>query len=274
MFLLLILFGCEKEDIQSIPKIEGLSLYWDHEVFGEEGRRLRFEMTTTNEYNNDYEFEFNTSIKDKTITARLEKSINNGNCQYFPMPSLDDDDPNKCNANGSFYLLDKELNMDNYSLKIITPTFEVTSELNITDEKVMLDIPINKHLKSSIKEVYPIPKNLLFGSIIYQGSNNTSDAEEFLNYLTSLGLFKTTVPNYPYRHLNVEENGYPATSTWEPDNHSIKFLYNLNNVDFNTIFEKSKEYFNQTNLNIYLYTSFGDQSIMSKTDGITVVFAN
>ena len=68
-------------------------------------------------------------------------------------------------------------------------------------------------------------------------------------------------------------NRYPPESHWEPDYHSIGFLYKMNNADFKTIFEESKKYFNQTNLNIYLYTSNGDQGYMSKTEGIAVVCA-
>jgi hypothetical protein len=270
---MLSIFGCENDDKMSLPTINGLSLYWDHEVFGNEGRRLRFEGYTTNEFDNDYGLEFFTSIKDKSITARLVKSIDKGKCQYFPMPVVGDDDPNKCHASGDFYLSDEELDSGIYSLKIITPSFEVTSELIVTDETVTLRIPVNEYLKSSIKNVYPIPKNILFGSVVYQGSNNTNDVEAFFDNLTNLGLIETTVPNYAYRHLSVDGNGYPLESHWEPDNHSIGFIFKMNNIDFRTIFEESKTYFNQTNLNLYLYTSNGDQGFMSKTEGITVVYA-
>ena len=143
----------------------------------------------------------------------------------------------------------------------------------MTDEKVTLKIPTNKFIKSSIENVYPIPPNLLFGSLVYEGSSNTNDAENVLDSLTELGLSQTTVPNYPYRHLTVDENEHRPVSHWEPDNHSIGFLYKMNNTDFKTIFEESKKYFNQTNLNIYLYTSNGDQGFMSKAEGITVVYA-
>lgn len=271
--LILAIFSCENDDRLSIPTINGLSLYWDHEVFGDEGRRLRFEGSTTDEFDNNYELEFNTSVEDKSITVRLTKSIDKGKCQFFPMPVVGDDDPNKCNSSGDFYLSDKELDNGVYSLKIIMPSFEVTSELTVTDEKVTLKIPTNNFLKSSIENVYPIPPNLLFGSLVYQGSSNTIDAEIFLDNLSKLGLIQTTVPDYPYRHLTVDENGNRPVSHWEPDNHSIGFLYKMNNTGFKTIFEESKKYFNQTNLNIYLYTSNGDQGFMSKTEGITVVYA-
>lgn len=270
--ILLTIFSCENDEGLSIPTINGLSLYWDHEVFGDEGRRLRFEGSATNEFDNDYDLEFNTWVVGKSIIVRLNQSIDKGKCQFFPMPVVGNDDPNKCSASGEFYLSDKELNNGVYSLKIIMPSFEVTSELTLTDEKVTLKIPTNKFLETSIENVYPIPPNLLFGSLVYQDSSDTDDAEIFLDYLTELGLSQTTVPDYPYRHLTVDENGLLPISHWEPDNHSIGFLYKMNNTDFKTIFEESKKYFNQTNLNMYLYTSNGDQAFMSKTEGITVVY--
>jgi hypothetical protein len=273
VLLIAAIFGCENDDGLSIPTINGLSLYWDHEVFGEEGRRLRFEGSTTNEYDNDYELEFSTSVVDNTVTVRLTKSIDKGKCQYFPMPVTGDDKPKKCNASGDFYLSDEELRNGVYFLKFIMPTFEITSELIVTDEKITLDIPTNTFLESSIENVYPIPPNLLFGTIVYRGSSNTNDAENFLDYLTDFELIEITVPNYPYRHLTVDENGHRPVRHWNPDNHSIGFLYKMTNTDFKTIFEESKDYFNKTNLNIYLYTSNGDQGFMSKSEGITVVYA-
>lgn len=267
------IFSCDNDDSLPIPTINGLSLYWDHEVFGDEGRRLRFEGFTTNEFDNDYDLEFNTSINDKSITTTLVKTIDKGKCQWFPMPSTGDDDPNKCNASGGFYLTDKELYNGIYSLTIIMPSFKVTSKLTVTDEMVTLDIPANEHLSSSIKYVYPIPKNILFGSVVYKGSNNTNDANEFLVYLSNLGLIETTVPNYPYRHLAVDETGRITNSNWQDDNYSIGVLYKMNNVDIKTIFEESKKYFDQTNLNISLFTSNGDEAHFSKSEGVTIVYS-
>lgn len=273
VLLIISIFSCDNGENLSIPTIDGLSLYWDHEVFGDEGRRLRFEATTTNKFDNEYDLAFSTSVVNMTITVSLIKSIDNGKCPFFPMPTGGDNDPNKCNASGEFYLSDKELDTGVYALKIIMPSFEVTSTLTVSSEKVSLGIPTNSFLESSTETVYPIPPNLLFGTIVYKGSGNTNDAENFLDYLTDLGLNQTTVPDYPYRHLTVDENGQRPVSHWEPDNHSIGFLYKMNTTDFKTIFEKSKEYFYQRDLDIYLYTSFGDQARLSKSDGITVVYS-
>ena len=171
-----------------------------------------------------------------------------------------------------FYLRDKELINGIYSLRIVTPYFEVASELTVADEQMTLDIPTNNYLESLIKHVYPIPKDVLFGGVFHQDSNDTKDAEDFFDDLLNLGLTKITLPNYPYRYLKVDANGSPMESHWEPDNHAIEFLYKMNNVDFKSIVEVSKKHFNQTNLNINLFTSNGDEGHMSKTEGITVVY--
>jgi len=263
--------GCGNDDTAPMPPIDGLSLYWDHEVFGDEGRRLRFAFNSTNEFASDYDMAFKYSIDGNSITARLVKSIDNGKCPYFPMPSIEPDDPGKCSASGGFYIPDDELNNGIYSFKIITPYFEVTSGLTITDERITLTTPPNEQLASSVDHVYPIPEDLLFGSVVFEGSNNKQDAENFFNDLISSGVTAVTVPNYPYRHLRVDENGQANERHWEPDNHLIGFLYRMNN-DFNTVVEVSKRHFSQTTLNIYLYTGNGDQGIMEQGKAAVVVY--
>jgi hypothetical protein len=216
---------------------------------------------------------FSSAIHDNVIKATLTGSIDDGKCQYFPMPTPGNYDPNKCFASGGFHLPDKTLSNGIYTLKIITPFFEVSSDLSVTDELVSLDIPSNGYLESSIKEVFPVPKDLLSGAVVYQGSVNTGDAEGFLNYLENLGLIETAVPNHPYRNLMVDDSGHPLNRDREPDSHTIGLLYKMNNVGFKTIFEESKKYFDQNDLDINLYSSNGDQAILSKSEGITVVYA-
>ena len=86
---ILVIFGCEKDSNNgdSLASIDGLSLYWDHEVFGEEGRRLRFQFSGTKEFENSYELIFKYSINQKVISIRLVDMIDNGKCQAFPTVS-------------------------------------------------------------------------------------------------------------------------------------------------------------------------------------------
>lgn len=271
IFLGLLFFGCEKDnmDIDSHASVEGLSLYWDHEVFGEGGRRLRFEFYETKEFENSFELVFNYNIKGKDIIIALVDRIDNGECHIYTTANGID---SLCTPKGNMFIQDRLLENGSYSLILKTYDFEVKSSLIIDDGKFVLDIPSNEKFSSSIKEVFPIPENLLSGSVVFQGVENTQSANEYFDELKSIGLAETTIPNYPYRHLTVDDTGRPIDRHWEPDNHSLKFLYKMN-ITFKEVFELSKEHFNKTNMNIFLYSSQGDQAILSKKDGIIVKYA-
>jgi len=269
----LLIFSCNGNNVEietSNVEVEGLSLYWDHEIFGEPGRRLRFEFYETKAYEYTYELVFDYTINGNDITIELLDKISEGECQKFPTASGID---SLCLPKGRFYIEDKYLEQGNYSLIIKTKEFEISSGLTIDNEQFVLDIPTNERFSSSIKNVFPIPKNLLFGSVVFQGIENTESATEFFNALTSLGLLETTIPNYPYNHLVVDDTGRPVNKHWEPDNHSLKFLYKMN-ITFEEIFELSKKHFENSNLNIYLYSSKGDEARLSKNDGIVVSFVD
>jgi hypothetical protein len=47
-----VISGCDKVPDKDGPMatLDGLSLYWDHEIFGEEGRRIRFEFYGTKQF--------------------------------------------------------------------------------------------------------------------------------------------------------------------------------------------------------------------------------
>lgn len=272
LLLLSGIYGCDNDDDISIPSLDGLSLYWDHEVFGQEGRRLRFEFYGTNKFENEHELMFNYTIDKRSISIRLIKSLDKGKCQTYPMPSPSPDDPTKCNPRGGFFIPEDQLETVTYTLQLITPYFDATSELVVNDDKIVLNIPSNEHFFSSISEVYPIPKNLLFGSVVYSGDTNSIYAADFFADLITLGLKETKVPDYPYRHLTVDGNGDAIEAHWEPDNHSIGFMYSMNQ-NFKDVVEIAKEHFSKTDLNLYLYSSNGDQGLMSQNEGITIVYA-
>ena len=271
LFFGLIIFGCDKEDfrIDSQDSVEGLTLYWDHEVFGEGGRRLRFEFYETIRFENSYELVFDYDIEGKDIIISLVDKVNNGKCQKFPTPNGID---SLCTAKGGLFIPDNLLSNDTYSLILKTYDFEIKSNLLVDNEKYILEIPSNEKFSSSIINVFPIPENLLFGSTVFSGIENTQEANDFFKELETIGLMETTVPNYPYRHLRVDDDGKPYDRHWEPDNHSLSFLYKME-INFEEVFELSKKIFNKTNLNIYLYSSKGDQARLSKNDGIIVEYA-
>jgi hypothetical protein len=269
--VLLIIPGCDKVPNKDGPlaTLVGLSLYWDHEIFGKEGRRIRFEFYGTKQFENSYDLVFNYSINQRDIYISLVDEIDNGKCPRFPTPFGID---SLCTPRGNLYIPDSLLSKGTYTLTLKTPNFNTTSELTVENDSIILNIPSNNHFSCSIHAVYPIPKNLLFGSVVYSGSENTTVAKKFLTDLLGLGLIKTNVPNYPYRHLSVDNEGNVKDSSWPPDNYSLGFIYNTS-TDFKEIFNLAKEHFNQANINIYLYTSNGDEARLNKVDGIVVVYS-
>jgi hypothetical protein len=157
------------------------------------------------------------------------------------------------------------LNENKYSLILKTYDFETNSYLTVSDEKFVLEIPTNEKVSSSITIVYLIPENLLFGSVVFSGIENTQQANDFFEKAEIAHCVKTSVPNNPYRHLRVGDNGKPVDEHWETDNHNLKFLYKMEN-NFESVFELAKEHFNNSNLNIYLYSSNGDQARLNIND--------
>jgi hypothetical protein len=265
----LTILGCNKEEFQINPnvRVQGLSLYWDHEVFGEEGRRLRFEFYENKPFENTFDLVFKYKIKDNEIIVVLVDKVNKGKCPQFPGWS------DLCTPKGGFSIPDKLLTEKNYTLTLKTFDFEIKSNLLIDDEKYTLAIPSNVNFSSSIKYVYPIPKNLLFGSVVFTGNTNMEAAKAYFEDLKKLGLTEATIPNLPYRNLNVGEDGKTVNEQWDPDNYKMGLLFNME-IDFKRVFELSKEHFNKTNLNIFLFSSKGDQARLSKNEGITVVYGN
>ena len=272
MLIFLVLMGCDGDDERPLREIDQLSLYWKHEIFAAERRSLVFEFYTP-PVDQDYDLIFDVHVEDRIITARLSGMLEKGPCPFFPMPTPVSGDPGTCIASGGFELSEEELGQGRYTLKVITPSFEVNTELLVADQLIRLEIPVNDHLTSSIQEVYPMPKDLLFGSVVYQGDSNGPDAEAIFRLLEGLGLAPATLPPSPNGDQFVDESGAPVNTHWYPDNHSLGILYQLGQVDFKTVFKEVEVFFARTNLNIYLYTSNGDEARLSQTEGTHVVFA-
>jgi hypothetical protein len=267
-----LLGGCEKDEMNtnSLLKSEGLSLYWNHQIFGENGRGYVFEFYEAQRLENLYRlvFEYRIDKRKKNIAVYLNDKADRGKCPYFPTPGESD---GLCISKGGFFISEDLLEEGNYTFTLNTAGFKVHSNLVIQKEKLTLDIPENEYFSCSIVDVFPTPKGLLYGSVIFTGEENTRYAHDFFENLNAIGLKDTVVTNSPF-NLSVDENGKPKDTHWEPDKHSLAFQYSMN-VNFYEIFELSKQYFNQYDLNIYLFTTNGDQARLSKNDGIFVVYA-
>ncbi|MDD4756625.1 MAG: hypothetical protein PHG29_11150, partial [Prolixibacteraceae bacterium] len=189
--LAIIVLGCNKDDfpIDEKASVEGLSLYWDHEVFGEGGRRLRFEFYENMEYENSFELVFDYKIDGKNIIISLIDKVDNGKCPKFPTPNGID---SLCRPKGNFFIPDNKLIESDYLVTLKTYDFEVKSNLTVNEDKFILEIPTNENFLSSITTVYPIPENLLFGGVVFKGTENTQQATAFFEELETIGFTGTS----------------------------------------------------------------------------------
>jgi hypothetical protein len=270
----LLLFGCkkDKDNIGPTASVKGLTMYWDHEVFGKEGRRLRFEFYETKTYRKDYKLLFDYKIEGNNIIVVLRDKISKGKCKQYYTPYGKED---HCSPRGRFNIPEDSLlnrKHDRYNFILKTSNFEAKAELIVEKDRFIITDSDNKRFPNGRKEVFPIPKNLLFGSVVFTGIQNNKDALNYFNSLKSIGLIETTVPNYPYRHLIVDDSGKIADKHWPEDNHALTLLYKID-IPFEKVVELTKDYFSKTDLNIYLYSSMGDQAFFSKHEGLTILYA-
>lgn len=263
--------GCEKNELESdATNSKGLALYWNHQVFNEQGRGFVFEFYEVERFENlyDLQFEFQIDNKQKTIEINLADRIDRGKCPYFPMPIIDDEDPNLCQSKGGFYIPENMVNEGKYKFTVKTLNYTVHSEIVFTKEKATLNIPDNDYFSCGIKDVFIAPKNLLHGTIVFAGEQNKAFALDFIKDVRSLGLKDTIVPQL----VKVDETGNPIIESWPPNNYSIPFLFTMTS-DFSTIFELAKVHFNKnTALNIYLFSTNGDQA-RADFQGIDIWYA-
>lgn len=270
--LVLSLTACNDRDDFSLPELQGLSLYWDHFVFGEEGRRFRFSFTATQQFDEQHQLIFEPSVRNNVITFNMVGSINKGVCQRFPMPSILPDDPNRCRAEGRTFITEDQLPPGTYIVNIVTPFFRESAELIIGQEKSELKINPNPHFSSAIPEVYPLPKNILFGAVVDSGAEKLDIGRAFIKELENLGLAPATLPPSPYRHLMIDENGQPLEKFWDSGEFSLGILHHLL-VDFEQVVELATRYFKETGINISISTSNGDEGFFRPQTGIRVVYA-
>jgi hypothetical protein len=268
----ILIFGCSKDlnNHNFYPRIDGLSLYWDHTVFGKEGRRIRFEFYGTNQFEDSYNLLFKYSINQNNITISLTDMVDQGKCPRID-PGWGND--TLCAPRGDFFIPDSLIKNGTYSLTLKTSGFSVTSKLTVNNDSISLNIPPNKNFFCSIHSIFPLPKDLLFGYIVFYGSENNESAQSLLTGFLALGLTKTHIPDYHYYDLLVDSNGTASDSSWPPDYHSVGFLYSMDAINFKDIVNLALGYINNSDLDISLYTSNGDQAFLNK-EGINIVYAN
>ena len=254
---LLLSVGCEKNGIEEV-RSEGLTLWWNHEVFNEQGRGFIFSFSDVERFENLYElkFEFQIDNNQKSIEVSLVDKIDKGKCPHYPMPSPEPEIG--CISSGKIYIPENMVNEGNYKFVVKTTNFTVQSEIIFSKEKATLVIPKNNYFSSNVEEVNILPKNLLHGVVVVRGEQNISFAMDFIEDLRALGLRDTINPHIYF--ANVDETGKPIMTSWSPDYHSIPYLLTMTS-DFLTVFEIGKQHFDKGHFNWITFASTnGDEA--------------
>jgi|GEM_PF-2215690 len=270
--ILITAVGCQKNGIEkSIIGSKGLTLYWNYQIFNEQGRGFVFEFYEVEHFENLYEliFEFQIDNNQKSIEISLIDKIYKGKCPDFPMPTIDVDQ-NICTSKGDFYIPENMVNEGKYKFIVKTLDYIVQSEIVFTKEKATLNIPDNSYFSCAIKDVFIAPKNILYGVVVLQGEQNKVWAFDFIEDIKSLGLRDTIVIPPLLSVENVDEAGNPIIHSWPPDYYSVPFLLTMSS-DFSTVFEKARIHFNKNPINwIMFFCTNGDEARLSDTDGIHI----
>ena len=254
---------------------KGLGLWWNHQMFNEQGRGFIFGFTEIERSETLYELEFEYQIDNnqKSIQISLIGKIDKGKCPYFPSGGWGEDD-GLCSSSGNVFIPENMVNEGIYKFTIRTLNYIVHSELVFTKEKAMLNIPNNNYLSSGVQEVFITPKNLLFGGIVFAGEQNKKFAFDILEDIRTLGLRDTIWNNQNVFLRNVDEAGNPIITSWPPDNYSVPVLFSMS-CEFSTVFELVKEHYNRNSVFSYigLWSSNGDQARFDIFEGINVWYA-
>jgi len=230
----------------------GLDLYWHHTFGLDKGRYILFGFSSAETQSDEFELKFDYTIKGREILIKLRETVSKGKCPEFPGSW-----GKECTSNGTVFIPENALSQGQYKFILEIEGRKVTSTLTIDPEKYTIQIPQNDLLSSRISAVYPVPKNLLFGSIGFVGGTDENLARTLISELEKLGLTPVTVPDYPYRDLDAVHSKHLEKEFREPNNYSISILMNLNATDAKTVFEKVAAYYEATDkkLRIGLYCS-------------------
>ena len=266
--ILVMTVGCEKKESKEKIGIKGLSLYWYHNMFNEQGRGYGFSFNGVERFENLYELKFEYQIDNhqKRIEVSLVDIVDKGKNIGYPDVGFGTHD-GLYSPWGNIHIPENMVNEGKYIFTVKTPNFTVKSEIIFTKEKATMNVPENNYFSSRVTDIFIAPKNLLFGRINFSEEQNKEFALDFLNDIRDLGLQDTIWTNPNIFLTNVDESGIPViTSYW------VSFLFTMN-TDFVAIFELSKTYFSKGIFSsMDVYSTNGDEARLN-SGGVRVWFA-
>lgn len=278
-FLFIVLFAFsisilkEVAGKDTLASVEGLNLFLQHDVFWEGKRSLCLEFSETKQYKSNYSLVFRYQIINDTIIIRLIDKIDTTKKKRIKV-SYGMHNSSLNIPRGRLAIPDNLLSEIYYYIIVKTADFEVESKLTVGNDKIVLDIPENKYFSCEKNIVYPIPKDLVFGSVIFYGDKENECVAKFFKEFEAVGLTNVKIPNYPYNHLLVNENGRRVNEYLPNGQNNIKFLYKMD-TSFRKVARLAKKWYRKKlNIDYYIYSSNGDQALMDKFNGIVTTFAD
>lgn len=253
---------------KTLADVKGIDLYMCYDIFGNEGRRLTMDFSETQRFEQKYKLEIVYEIVgSKIIISVVDKTVKFDKYVYYPK------ELNR--SYGIIYLPDSILSNKKYTLILKTANFEVKSKLLINDDVIELKVPKNKYFSCRINKVYPEPKNLIFGSIVFYGNKDNKVITTFFEKFEKLGLTKKTLPNYRYKYLTVDDSGRPINKFYPNGENVLSFLYEMD-TNFREIAKFIDEWYLKyyPSIIFFVYCSNGDQALGYDKDGVHTFFTD
>lgn len=259
----------EKFTDETLVNIKGLDLFMCHDIFGTEGRRLTMAFSETQRYRKEYRLELNHEIVGNKIIISV---VNKTDITDYEDTTCPDE---LYRPHGYIYIPDSLLSNKKYTLIIKTANFKIKSKLIVKDDLIELKIPKNQYFSCPINKIYPEPRNLLFGYVYYYGQRDNEVITKFFEEFEKLGLIKTTVPNYPYKYLTVDESGRPINEFSPDGGNSIGFLYKMDIKFRDAVKFMEKWYWKYyPTIQFSFYCSNGDQALTTQNAGINTFYTD
>ncbi|MCF0074362.1 hypothetical protein LZD49_28015 [Dyadobacter sp. CY261] len=228
---------CKNRDELNVMDKEGLGLYWHHEANVERGRHLLMSFINVNASTDKADYKFEYQIQGRVIDVRLVEKISKGKCQVFPGPNGD-----QCQSWGNIYIPETALSEGTYKFRLQTGKAIVTADLIVGHDQYELKVPANSYFTNNIPVVYAIPRNIVFGSVLYKGDANEPLARALIDDLMKAGLKPAVIPTHPYSYLAENNQTHLSNTFWEPDNHLINLVFSWEG-DFKKVVEICKKHF-------------------------------
>lgn len=270
IFIGFLLSNCSKEESE-IAKINKISSWWNFSYLSNQGRGLHFSFYDDVKRANEFDLIFEWSIMGQNIIVELVNLKDKGPCPVFPSP---DPNPDKrCTSDGSIFIPEDKIPPGDYNFIIKSEALNVVSRLNFDGIKYTFIIPDTNLFSVHKKEIYPMPKNILMGSVVYEGEENTQIAKDFINELNSLGFANTIVPNFDKIPLfGVDSLGIPKSEHWQDIHFSRNFVCTMSD-NFKMAFDLGLKYYHANpKINIYLSSSHDELARLSQLDGVSYRF--